>query len=168
VALNFQVIQKCTLEPFLSFWGIRAVGRKNVFTLAQRFHLAVGNPYTRVMAKAAHPHPDKLFLYEKLVSTNAGTELKGATVPYTSMNGNMSSYLSKEGKLALRLPHEEIEAFLKKYKARLCQAYGIVQKEYVEVPDELLAKTSELKKYFAVSVEYVSSLKAKPAKRKAK
>jgi hypothetical protein len=118
------------------------------------------------MAKSAHPHPDKLLLYEQLVSMNAGTELKGATVPYTSMNGNMSSYLSKEGKLALRLPSEEIEAFLKKYKARLCQAYGIVQKEYVEVPDELLAKTSELKKYFDVSVEYVSSLKPKPTKRK--
>ena len=60
------------------------------------------------------------------------------------------------------------EAFLEKYKARLCQAYGIVQKEYVEVPDELLAKTSELKKYFDVSVAYVSSLKPKPTKRKAK
>jgi hypothetical protein len=80
----------------------------------------------------------------------------------------MSSYMSKEGKLALRLPREEMEAFLEKYKARLCQAYGIVQKEYVEVPDELLAKTSELKKHFDVSVEYVSSLKAKPTKRKAK
>jgi hypothetical protein len=148
--------------------GIRAVGQKNVFTLAQQFHLAGGNAYTRLMAKSAHLHPDKLLLYEKLVSTNAGTELKGATVPYTSMNGNMSSYMSKEGKLALRLPREEMEAFLEKYKARLCQAYGIVQKEYVEVPDELLAKTSELKKHFDVSVEYVSSLKAKPTKRKAK
>lgn len=125
-------------------------------------------PYTRLIAKSAHPHPDKLLLYEKLVSTNAGTEMKGATVPYTSMNGNMSSYLSKEGKLALRLPPESIEAFLKKYKARLCQAYGIVQKEYVEVPDELLAKTSELKAYFDVSVKHVSSLKPKPTKRKAK
>ena len=120
------------------------------------------------MAKSAHPHPDKLLLYEKLVSTNAGTEMKGATVPYTSVNGNMSSYLSKEGKLALRLPPEAIEAFLKKYKARLCQAYGIVQKEYVEVPDKLLAKTSELKAYFDVSVKHVSSLQPKPTKRKAK
>ena len=121
------------------------------------------------MAKPAHAHPDKLLLYEKLVATNAGTELKGATVPYTSMNGNMSSYLSKEGKLALRLPPAEIEVFLKRYKAKLCEAYGVVQKEYVEVPDALLAKTSELKKYFDISVEYVGSLKAKPTtKKKAK
>ncbi len=90
-------------------------------------------------------------------------------MPYTSMNGNMSSYLSKEGKLALRLPPAEIEAFLKRYKARLCEAYGVVQNEYVEAPDALLAKTSELKKYFDISVEYVRSLKPKPAaKKKAK
>jgi len=121
------------------------------------------------MAKPAHPHPDKLLLYEKLVATNAGAELKGASVPYTAMNGNMSSYLSKEGKLALRLPPADIEVFLKKYKTKLCDAYGVVQKEYVEVPDSLLAKTSELKKYFDISVEHVSSLKPKPAtKKKAK
>jgi hypothetical protein len=37
----------------------------------------------------------------------------------------------------------------------------------VEVPDALLAKTQELKKYFEMSFEYVSSLKPKPtAKRK--
>jgi hypothetical protein len=118
------------------------------------------------MAKPVHAHPDKLLLYEKLVATNAAVELKGATVPYTSMNGNMSSYLSKEGKLALRLPPADIQAFLKKYKAKLCEAYAVVQKEYVEVPDALLAKTSELKKYFDASVEYVSAPKPKAATKK--
>jgi hypothetical protein len=76
---------------------------------------------------------DKLGLYEKLVATNPKVELKGATVPYTSVNGNMFSYLSKEGKLELRLPAEERDAFLTKYKAKLCEAYGKVQPEYVEV-----------------------------------
>jgi hypothetical protein len=115
------------------------------------------------MAKPAHLHPDKLLLYKKLVGTHLEVELKGSAVPYTSMNGNMSSYLSKEGKLALRLAPTDIEAFVQKYKAKLCEAYGIVQKEYVEVPDALLAKTSELKKYFDASVAYVSSLKPKRA-----
>jgi hypothetical protein len=36
-----------------------------------------------------------------------------------------------------------------------------VLKEYVVVPDELLAKTRELKKYFDLSVEYVGGLKPK-------
>jgi TfoX/Sxy family transcriptional regulator of competence genes len=112
--------------------------------------------------------PDKLALYEKLVATNPAVELKGATVPYTSLNGNMFSYLSKEGKLELRLPAEEREAFLKKYKAKLCEAYGKVQPEYVEVPDSLLASTRELKKFFDSSYNYVSALKPKSAAKKKK
>src|SRR5271169_2778320 len=114
------------------------------------------------MAKTA------LELYEKLVATNASVEKKGATVPYTSVNGNMFSYLSKEGKLELRLPAAEREAFLKKYKARLCEAYGKVQPEYVEVPDSLLASTRELKNFFDRSYEYVSALKPKPTTKKKK
>src|SRR5215475_3604026 len=104
----------------------------------------------------------KLELYQKLVATNPKVERKGATVPYTSLNGHMFSYLSKDGKLALRLPAPEREAFLKKYKTRLCQAYGVVQPEYVEVPDSLLSSTRELKKFFDRSYEYVGSLKPKP------
>jgi hypothetical protein len=110
--------------------------------------------------------PEKLELYEKLVATNPNVERKGATVPYTSLNGHMFSYLSKEGKMALRLPAGERESFLKKYKAKLCDAYGRVQPEYVEVPDSLLSSTGELKKFFDSSYEYVSSLKPKPTVRK--
>jgi hypothetical protein len=119
------------------------------------------------MPKASGSVPsDKLELYEKLVATNPRVERKGATVPYTSLNGHMFSYLSKQGKLALRLPPAERESFLKKYKAKLCEAYGKVQPEYVEVPGSLLAKTQELKKYFDSSYAYVSSLKPKPTAKK--
>jgi hypothetical protein len=111
---------------------------------------------------------DKLALYEKLVATNPAVERKGATVPYTSLNGHMFSYLSKQGKLALRLPIAEREAFLRKYKAKLCEAYGVVQAEYVEVPDSLLAKTQELKTFFDSSYTYVGSLKPKAAAKRKK
>ena len=111
---------------------------------------------------------EKLRLYEKLVATNPNVERKGDTVPYTSLNGHMFSYLSKEGKLALRLPAGEREAFLKKYKAKLCEAYGRVQPEYVEVPDSLLSSTRELKQFFDSSYEYVGSLKPKPTTKKKK
>jgi hypothetical protein len=103
-----------------------------------------------------------------LVAANPNVERKGATVPYTSLNGHMFSYLSKEGKLALRLPSGEREVFLKKYKAKLCEAYGRVQPEYVEVPDSLLASTKELKKYLDCSYEYVGTLKPKPTTKKIK
>jgi hypothetical protein len=115
--------------------------------------------------KAAAP-AEKVALYEKLIATNPKIERKGAAFPYTSMNGNMFSILTKTGAMGLRLPEDEREAFLKKYKAKLLTQYGVVQKEYVEVPDALLAKTKELKKYFDVSVGYVASLKPKPTTRK--
>src|SRR5262249_48352487 len=69
------------------------------------------------MAKAAAAAPaEKVALYEKLVATNPKVERKGATMPYTSLNGHMFSYLSKEGKMALRLADADREAFLQKYK----------------------------------------------------
>jgi hypothetical protein len=64
------------------------------------------------------------------------------------------------------LPAGEREAFLKKYRTKLSVQYGVVMKEYVEVPDSLLKKTAELAKVFAVSVAYVNGLKAKPTTRK--
>lgn len=118
------------------------------------------------MAKTQSDIPaGTLQLYEKLVATVPGVERKGATIPYTSLNGHMFSYLSKSGTLALRLPAEARAAFLKKYKTTLCKQYGIIQKEYVEVPASLLKKTAELKTYFAMSFAHVSSLKPKKTKK---
>src|SRR5262245_22083072 len=118
------------------------------------------------MSKATAAAPaERLELYEKLVATNPRVERKGATMPYTSLNGHMFSVLTKTGKLALRLPTKEREEFLKKYKAKLCEQYGVVKKEYVEVPDSLLRKTQELKKYFELSYAYVASLKPKATKK---
>ncbi|MBC8875049.1 MAG: hypothetical protein H8E44_36970 [Planctomycetes bacterium] len=118
------------------------------------------------MSKAASGVPEeKLALYEKLVATNPGIERKGATMPYTSLNGHMFSFLTKTGTLALRLPDDERDAFIKKYKTQLCEQHGRIMREYVEVPDALLKKTRELKKYFDLSFAYVGSLKPKPTKR---
>jgi hypothetical protein len=119
------------------------------------------------MGKAAAGVPaDKLELYERLVATLPGVERKGATVPYTSLNGRMFSFLTKTGRLALRLPEKERAAFLAKYQTVLSKNYGVVQKEFVEVPDALLKKTAELRAYFALSHAYVASQKPKPTTRK--
>ena len=121
------------------------------------------------MGKAAAIDADKLELYEKLVAAHPKVERKGAAMPYTSVNGHMFSFLTKEGKLALRLPTEELDVFLKKYKTKLCEQHGVVMKEYALVPDALLKKTPELKKCFELSYAYVASLKPKATtKKKAK
>ena len=113
------------------------------------------------MTKSTLIRDRKLELYQKLVATLPGAVLKGDTIPYTSLNGHMYSFLSKQDELSLRLPQDEIPKFLDKYKSRLAENYGVVQKEYVVVPDELLAKSSELKKYFQISLAYISSIKPK-------
>ena len=108
---------------------------------------------------------DTVESYDKLVATNPKIERKGATHPYTSLNGNMFSYLHPSGSMALRLSEEDREKFLKKYKTTLFEAYGVVQKEYVKVPDALLRNTKELRKYFELSYRYAQTLKAKPTKK---
>ena len=40
----------------------------------------------------------------------------------------MFSYLSKDGKMALRLPPTDLEAFLKKYNAKLCASHGSAER----------------------------------------
>jgi len=119
------------------------------------------------MSKApAESYAGQLEWYEKLVATNPQIERKGATFPYTSLNGHMFSILTKSGQLALRLPKEAREAFLQKYKTTLSVQFGVVMKEYVVVPNDLLRKTRELKRYFDLSHDYVASMKPKPTTKK--
>lgn len=125
-------------------------------------------PAARAMSasKKNNISAEKLELYARLAATIPDIQRKGATVPYTSLNGNMFSYLHSSGVLALRLPEGERVKFLKKYKTNLVEVYGIVQKEYVTVPDALLENTAELKPYFLASYGYANSLKPKPSKKK--
>lgn len=118
--------------------------------------------------KAAAAPPDRVKLFDALIASNAEVERKGATMPYTSVNGNMYSFLDKDGKMALRLPADDREAFIQKYGTHLHESYGAVMKEYVTVPDGLLEKTEELKSYLDMSFEYAKSLKPKPTKKSSK
>jgi TfoX/Sxy family transcriptional regulator of competence genes len=114
--------------------------------------------------KTAAPSDTEL-LYDKLIATIPDIERKGAANPYTSVNGNMFTLLH-QSRLAIRLPEDRREEFLKKYKTTLFEAYGAVMKEYVAVPDALLKNTKELQKYLALSYEYAKTLKPKPTKKK--
>ncbi len=116
--------------------------------------------------KQAANAPEKIALFEKLVATNPDVKRKGDTNPYTSCNGHMFSHLAPPGTLALRLPPDEVEPFLKKYKTKLFEAYGVVKKDWVVVPDLLLRKTAELRTYFDLSYRYAKTLKPKVSTKK--
>jgi hypothetical protein len=97
------------------------------------------------MSVAKHNIPaDKLALYETLLATNPKIKRRGAANPYTSLNGHMFTYLNPFGSLAVRLPEDERETFLKKYKTTLFEACGHLMKEFVTVPDRLLRNANEL------------------------
>jgi TfoX/Sxy family transcriptional regulator of competence genes len=101
-----------------------------------------------------------------VVRRASGDELRNRTQgrnhAYTSVNGNMFSFLTADGTLALRLSTSDRKAFLKKYETTLCEQYGAVMKEYVRVPTTLLPNTRQLAKYIALSYLYARSLKPKP------
>jgi hypothetical protein len=110
--------------------------------------------------------PESVALYEAAIAMMPAIERKGATMPYTSVNGNMFSVLPPDGLLSLRLPTPERERFLDKYKTKLSVMYGTVMKEYVKVPAQLMKKTPELAKWLEVSYRYAVSLKPKPTTQK--
>ncbi|SHM80709.1 hypothetical protein [Mucilaginibacter sp. OK098] len=113
------------------------------------------------MAETQISRAELLAYYDQLVAVHPHAVLKGDTMPYTSLNGHMYSYFTKDNFLALRLPEAEIEKFLAQYQTTLVQQYGIIQKQYVSVPGGLLQKTDELLYWFAMSYAYVSTLKPK-------
>ncbi len=105
--------------------------------------------------------------YAMLVATVPGLERRGSKTPYTSLNGNMSSFLTDTGVLALRLETEARETFMHEHRAELCQRHGRVMREYVAVPEALWKQRTVLRRAFMSSVAYVGTLKPKVSKRKA-
>ncbi|MFY9845802.1 MAG: TfoX/Sxy family protein [Terriglobales bacterium] len=107
----------------------------------------------------------KVDLYDKLIATHPEIERKGAANPYTSLNGHMFTLLHDSCCLAIRLPEDEREKFLKRHETTLFEACGVVMKEYVAVPEAMLKNTKELEKYLELSYEYVKTLKPKTTKK---
>ncbi len=109
---------------------------------------------------------EKLELYNRLIGNNPEIERKGKTTPYTSINGHMFSFLSKEGVMGLRLSKDDIDGFVQKFKGKLMEQHGRIMKEYVEIPNDLLKNTKQLTEFLNKSLNYVSGLKPKPTKKK--
>ena len=122
---------------------------------------------TKTRAKKSGVPAEKLELFDQLIAVRPEIERKGANNAYAAVNGNMFLLMQADGVLAIRLPEDERAEFLKKYKAKLHEAYGAVMKEYVAVPEAALVagKIKEMQKYVAASYEYAKSLKAKATKK---
>jgi hypothetical protein len=106
----------------------------------------------------------QLTLYERLITSAPGVERKGATMPYTSRNGHMFSFLDATGSMALHLPPKARDEFLIRYGSTLAEQHGHTMKEYVVVPPRLLQRTDELRGWLVRSHDWIGTLKPKPTK----
>lgn len=118
------------------------------------------------MAKSKYTGPaDKLELYEALVASVDGVECKGASNPYTSRNGHMTSFIDGEGVVSIRLDKGDRQEFMDEHDTELAVQYGSVMKEFVVVPESVLEAQDEIKDWFVRSWDWVGTLKPKPTKK---
>lgn len=104
--------------------------------------------------------------YRKLVADATGEKVRGKANPYTSMNGNMFSFLDKAGTLCLRLSDEDRAAFFTTFEVGPVVQYGAVMKEYVSMPPQVVADPVALQGWFSRCLAYARTLPAKPTRKK--
>jgi hypothetical protein len=120
--------------------------------------------------KKVNAPPDKLELYRRLLDSTPGVaEKSNFGSAYTAVNGNMYSMIGKHGVVGIRLPEPERSAFLAEHATELFRGDPAwpPAKEFVAVPDALLADTDALRSYLERSYAYALSLKPKSTKARA-
>lgn len=102
-----------------------------------------------------------LKIYEELIENQPDIIRKGKRLPYTSMKGNMFSFISKEGHLGLRLSEESVEKYIDLYGFTKFVQNDKVMEGFVKVPEAFL-KNELLVDIFNECCEYAKTLQAKP------
>lgn len=105
-------------------------------------------------------------IYDRLIATYPELKRKGKASAYTAMNGNMFSFVGPDGEMCLRMSKVDIVAFGEVHDASPVIRYNSVMNGYVAVSEGLLADEGELTGWFARSVRFAETLKAKPTKKK--
>ena len=113
------------------------------------------------MAKNPYPFSEIFERYSTILNDFSALELKGKTTPYTSLNGHMTSFLSKEGTLGLRLDNETREEILKNDEIKPMFQHGRPMKDFLEFSLDFMQNDDEIKEVFVKSVEYCERLKPK-------
>ncbi len=110
---------------------------------------------------------DRLALYLRLLRSVGGVEVKeNFGSAYAAVNGNMYTLVSKHGVVGIRLPEPDRSTFLAEHGADVFRGDPAwpPAREYVAVPDELLADPEALRPILERSLRYAQSLKPKAAK----
>jgi hypothetical protein len=110
--------------------------------------------------------PSPVELYDRLLGLDARHERRGKTLPYTSRNGHMYSFVSALGEVCLRLPEDGRRKFREHHGGDEVVQHGRVMKEYVAVPPAMLrGHPEDVLSALDESLDYVLSLRPKAARR---
>ena len=112
----------------------------------------------------SHPDYDKTLAIFRDLTARHDIDLKGKTMPYISMNGNMFGFLGKAGLLCLRLAPDVRKTFMSAQNLGPVKQHGRIMKDYVGVPPEIITDTPALDAIFAQSLAFAQTLKPKPTK----
>ncbi|MBO6673930.1 MAG: hypothetical protein JJ908_06795 [Rhizobiales bacterium] len=104
--------------------------------------------------------------YAALAEAHWKLPIKGKANPYTSMNGNMFSFLSKEGDICLRLSKDNQTAFWKAHGGEPVKQYGSVMQGYVALSQDVLADEETSRHWFEQCLADAQALPAKPTKKR--
>ncbi|MGI9666042.1 MAG: hypothetical protein ACR2N2_02930 [Acidimicrobiia bacterium] len=108
---------------------------------------------------------EKLAIYRDLIDEIPDLQLKGKTMPYTSMNGNMFSFVSKEGILAFRLSKDRQAEYLDEHPGTTVEQYGATMRGYVEVTEVVLDDKQTTASLWSDCVANARTLDPKPTKK---
>ena len=105
-------------------------------------------------------------VYDRLLTAHPDVQRKGKTTAYTSMNGNMFSFVGPDGEMCLRLSSEQIAAYGAEWDASPVLRHNSVMNGYVAVSQSLLDDEASLAQWFAQSVAFAQTLKPKASTKK--
>jgi TfoX/Sxy family transcriptional regulator of competence genes len=105
-------------------------------------------------------------VYDQLIESFAEVDLKGKTMHYTSMNGNMFSFVSKDGEMGFRMTKEDRAHYISKEGATEMIQHNCVMNGYVHVSETMIGDREKLIEIFSKSIEFAKTLKPKPTKKK--
>ncbi len=117
-------------------------------------------------AMTAVDYETALARYRDIVAASAHDTVKGKANPYTSLNGNMFSFLDKSGVLCLRLSKSDHDAFVETHRTEPVLQYGAVMKGYVAVPEAIASDPKAIQNYFEICLENARTLKPKPTQKR--
>ncbi|MDE1466798.1 hypothetical protein [Aurantiacibacter sp. D1-12] len=110
-------------------------------------------------------YDEALAIYERVVADYPDLKVKGKANRYTSMNGNMFSFLDKNGELKLRFSEAEKKAYNETYGTGDVIQHNSVMRGYIGVTPAIMADEETLKKLFASCVAHAKTLKPKATKK---